>query len=94
METECGTRAEICPLTIHRITSKKYVDASTETLKVVAMEHLTNMGKFIAVGRAENPESISHYPQMFPWLFPYSLGDIREQQHKGLRLMLHIRSFY
>ena len=32
METEDGTRAEICPLTVHGITSEKYVDASTETL--------------------------------------------------------------
>ena len=47
------------------------------------MEQVTSIGKFIAAGRAENPESIwknsSLYPQMFPWLFPYGLGGIREQ---------------
>ena len=88
MEPEDGTRNGICPLTVHGITGEQYVDASTETLKTIALEHLTDMGKFIAIGRAEEPESIwknpTLYPKMFPWLFPYGLGCIGEQQHKGL----------
>ena len=88
MEPEDGTRNGICPLTVHGITGEQYVDASTETLKTIALEHLTDMGKFIAIGCAEEPESIwknpTLYPKMFPWLFPYGLGCIGEQQHKGL----------
>ena len=47
---EDGTRTGICPLTVHKITGEQYANASTETLKTVALDHLTDMGKFIAVG--------------------------------------------
>ena len=87
MESEDGTRFGMCPLTVHGITGEQYANASTETLKAVAMEHLTGMGKLLAIGRAEEPESIwknpSLYPMMFPWLFPYGLGSIGDQRHKG-----------
>ena len=87
MESEDGTRFGMCPLTVHGITGEQYANASTETLKAVAMEHLTGMGKFLAIGHAEEPESIwknpSLYPMMFPWLFPYGLGSIGDQRHKG-----------
>lgn len=86
-ELDDGTVSGLCPLTVHGITGEQYADASTETLKTVAMEHLTDMGKFLAVGRAENPESTwknpALYPQMFPWLFPYGLGGVGDERHKG-----------
>ena len=88
MESEDGTRNGICPLTVHGITGKQYVDKSTETLKTIALEHLTDVGKFLAIGFAEEPESIwknpSLYPKMFLWLFLYGLGHIGDQQHEGL----------
>ena len=86
-EVDDGTTTGICPLTVHGITGEQYANASTQVLKVVAMEHLTDMGRFLAVGRREEPEGIwqnpALYPQMFPWLFPYGLGGIGDQRHKG-----------
>ena len=54
MESEDGTRNGICPLTVHGITGEPYVDASTETLNTIALEHLTDKGKLLAIGCAED----------------------------------------
>lgn len=87
-ELEDGTRSGECSLTVHGLTGEQYADASPQALKAIALDHLDNMGKIVAVGRAEKPESIWHnpalYPQMFPWLFPYGLGGIGESFHKGV----------
>ena len=86
-EVDDGTTTGICPLTVHGITGEQYANASTQVLKMVAMEHLTDMGQFLAVGHSEEPEGIwqnpALYPQMFPWLFPYGLGGNGDQRHKG-----------
>ena len=43
--------------------------------------------RYLAVGHREELEGIwqnpALYPQMFPWLFPYGLGGIGGQRHKG-----------
>ena len=80
MEAKDGTADGMCPLTVHGITGEQYANASTERLKTIAMEHLTDMGKFIAFGHQSEPETVWQnpglYPQMFPWLFPYGLGSV------------------
>ena len=43
-EVDDGTTTGICPLTVHGITGEQYANASTQVLKAVAMEHLTDMG--------------------------------------------------
>jgi len=88
MEEEQGTRGGMCSLTVHGLTGEEYANATTETLKAVALKHLDNMGKIIAMGHAKNPESTWRnpklYPMIFPWLFPYGLGGIGNEIHKGL----------
>ena len=49
MEAEDGTADGMCPLTVHGITGEQYANASPERLKTIAMEHLTDMGKFIVM---------------------------------------------
>ncbi|KZT15076.1 hypothetical protein NEOLEDRAFT_1082060 [Neolentinus lepideus HHB14362 ss-1] len=72
----------------------------------LAIKHLTSAGKVMAVGHAEEPESLYNntqlHPQMFPWLFPYGLGglcnangykSIVEKLHKHQLLMYHDKRF-
>jgi hypothetical protein len=88
MEQEQGTREGMCSLTVHGLTGEEYANATTKTLKAIALKHLDNMGKIIAMGHAKNPESTWRnpklYPMIFPWLFPYGLGGIGNEIHKGL----------
>ena len=60
---------------------------STNALKIKALQHLNNEGKFLAIGHAAKAETIWNnsqlYPQMFPWLFPYGLGGIGQLCHRG-----------
>jgi len=87
MEADDSTANGMCPLTVHGITDEQYANASTERLKTIAMEHLTDMGKFIAFGRQSEPETVWQnpglYPQMFPWLFPYGLGSVEINDTKA-----------
>ena len=56
-------------------------------MKAIALKHLTDNKKIIAVGHHKNPESIYNnpqlFPQMMPWLFPYGLGGIGNKLQKG-----------
>ncbi|KAJ6598815.1 hypothetical protein B0H10DRAFT_1728551, partial [Mycena sp. CBHHK59/15] len=74
--------------------------------KAKALSHLKSKGKTLGVGQAEEPESMYHnlhlYPQMFPWLFPYSYSGfgypvhkkvLSEKAHKGHLLMYHGKRF-
>lgn len=63
MEANDGTRIGICPLTVHGLTGEQYVNESTETLKIIVMEHLTGMGKFVAIGHAEELKKIHPFTQ-------------------------------
>ena len=87
MDEEDGTREGLCSLTVHGITGEEYANATPEALKAIALDHLDNMGKIMAIGHNSNPESIWRnpllYPQMFPWLFPYRLGGISHDRQKG-----------
>ncbi|KAJ7122508.1 hypothetical protein C8R43DRAFT_1090758 [Mycena crocata] len=55
-------------------------------IKAVALQHLTNKGSMLGIGRADDPESMYHnvtaYPGMFPWLFPYGKGGIGHSEHR------------
>ncbi|TFK51924.1 hypothetical protein OE88DRAFT_1608708, partial [Heliocybe sulcata] len=99
---EEGTETGPCPLVVHGVTGTQLYSKSIKALKALAMKHLTSSGKVMAVGHAEEPESMYNnpqlYPQMFPWLFPYGLGGlgnvncsskISEKLHKQQLLMYH-----
>jgi hypothetical protein len=52
-------------------------------LKSVSWNHLLKGGTALGIGRSNEPESIFKnpqlYPQAFPWLFPYGLGGVENQ---------------
>jgi len=106
MELENGTEEGMCPFTVHTLTSEEYDTTRPDILKAVAMKHLDDGGKVLAIGHSKDPQSICKnpqlYPQMFPWLFPYGLGGIGHErqkhklsdiEHKWHLLMYHDKHF-
>ncbi|TFK55360.1 hypothetical protein OE88DRAFT_1608444, partial [Heliocybe sulcata] len=99
---EEGSTSRPCPLVVHGVTGSQLHTQTMKSLKATALKHLLSGGKIMAVGHAENPESLYNnphlYPQMFPWLFPYGLGGIgntnyykkiSETAHKHCLLMYY-----
>jgi len=74
-------------LTVHGITGKNYTELLIHALKALAILHLQQGGKILAIGREDVPETIWNnsqlYPMIFPWLFPYGLGGVKLKSHKG-----------
>ncbi|TFK53515.1 hypothetical protein OE88DRAFT_1606507, partial [Heliocybe sulcata] len=66
---EEGTTAGPCPLVVHGVTGTQLYSKSIKALKALAMKHLTTSGKVMAVGHAEQPESIYNNPQLYPQMF-------------------------
>jgi len=87
IDHEAGTETEKCPFVIHGLTGEEYSAKSTKALKALALKHLTSDGKILAIGHAQEPESIYKnsqlFPQMMPWLFPYGLGGIGNSNIQG-----------
>src|SRR6266700_3149648 len=87
MEDETGTENGLCPFVVHGLTGEDYSTKSLKALKAIALKHLTDNKKIMAVGHQKNPESIYNnpqlFPQMMPWLFPYGLGGIGNKLQKG-----------
>jgi hypothetical protein len=79
MDVKDGTEGD-CAFTVHGLTGQDLTIMTTNAIKIRALHHLNSEGKILAIGHAQEPESIWHnpqlYPQMFPWLFPYGLGGI------------------
>jgi hypothetical protein len=101
-ELEDGVEKGPCPFVVHGIAADKLDTKTTRELKAIALKHLNNGGKVLAVGRADKPESMydnpSLYPQMFPWLFPYGHGGLdpkvlAENIHKRWLLMYYDKRF-
>ncbi|KAH7918707.1 hypothetical protein BV22DRAFT_993513, partial [Leucogyrophana mollusca] len=95
-EQNDGTDEGPCPFVVHGITGQEYNDLPLRSLKALALRHLQEGGKVLAIGHEADPESLYNnpqlYPQMFPWLFPYGLGGIGAPSHKGkLSNMRHKR---
>jgi hypothetical protein len=85
---EHGTSSGECTFAVHGLTGAEYSGASMATIIGVAMQHLTNKGSMLGVGRNDVPESmysnVKAYPGMFPWLFPYGKGGIGHAAHKNI----------
>jgi hypothetical protein len=85
-DTEYGTETGECLFSVHGLTGEEYASATMSTLKVVALEHITRNGGILGIGRSEKPvsmyDSVSTYPSMFPWLFPYGKGGIGHPKHR------------
>ena len=93
-----------CPFLGHGLTRDQVKTSSVEILKGIALRHWDNKGGALLISHSENPLSIqvynnpNLYAQMFPWLFPYSLGGIgstnlSDKLHKHLLLMYHDKHF-
>lgn len=83
---EHGTTDGECTFAVHGLTAAEYSIAPISAIKAAALQHLTQKGDMLAIGRSDVPESMYHnvraYPGMFPWLFPYGMGGIGHAAHK------------
>ena len=72
------TEQGLSSFAVSGLTGDQYHPKDIKTLKAKALTHLKEKGKPLGVGQAKEAESlypnIQLHPQMFPWLFPYSLG--------------------
>ena len=101
-EEEEGTEEGECAFAVHGLTGETLNSMSPNAMKVLALRHLNNNGKVLAVGHSDKLESMWNnpqlYPQMFLWLFPYGLGgvgasNISHKEHKRHLLMYHDKRF-
>ena len=101
-EIEDGTEEGECSFSVHGLTGEAIDTMTTNAIKAIALRHLNNGGKMLAVGHSDKFESMWNnpqlYPQMFPWLFPYGLGgigttDLSDKEHKRHLLMYHDKRF-
>lgn len=103
MEIEDGAESGECPFTVHGLTGEMLNTMSVNSIKAMALRHLNNNGKILAVGQSSKYETMYDnpqlYPQMFPWLFPYGTGGIgtsstiSESAHIKFLLMYHDKRF-
>ena len=86
-DLEDGTSDGACPFVVHSLTGEELVTKSLKALIAIAVDHMEQNRKVLAIGHEADPQSIYHnpslYPKMFPWLFPYGLGGIGNTAHKG-----------
>ena len=79
-DLEDGVEFNNCPIIVHSLSGEQLSTMSLKALTAVALKHLTDRGKILAIGHSSQPESIYNnsqlYPKMFPWLFPYGLRGI------------------
>ena len=101
-EPEDGTDNGECSFTVHGLTGDTLDTMSTNTTKAMALRHLNNEGKILAIGHGNEFESMWNnpqlYPQMFPWLFPYgtrgiSATNLSDKELKKWLLMYHDKRF-
>ena len=89
-EVDDGTTTGICPLTVHGIMGEQYANASTQVLEVVAMERLTDMGRFLAVGKSQkvSGKTLHYILKYFPGFSYMVLEGLVTRDTKEQCLML------
>lgn len=65
-----GTDSGECSFTVHGLTGDTLDVMTTNTIKAMALCHLNNEGKILAVGHSKEFESIWNNPQLYPQMFP------------------------
>ena len=102
MDNEDGVEDGDCVFTVHGLTGEALNTMTPNAIKAMALRHMNNNGKMLAVGHSSKLQSIWNnpqlYPQMFPWLFPFGLGGIgttslSDKEHKRHLLMYHDKRF-
>ncbi|KAF9460482.1 hypothetical protein BDZ94DRAFT_1223103 [Collybia nuda] len=69
-EGDIGTETGMCPFVVHGLTGEEYSTKSIKAIKAIALKHLTDKGKVLAIGHASEAESIYSNPQLFPQMLP------------------------
>ena len=101
-EVDDGVATGECPFIVHGLTGVQLETKTIDAQKAIALQHWSNKGKALAIGRSPHAESIYDnpglYPQLFPWLFPYGHGGIgsallSHKEHKRHLLMYHDKRF-
>lgn len=99
-EEEDGVQDGQCPFIVHGLFGQDIATQTSEEVKLLALQYYENNGKYLSIGRSNQPQSIYNnptlYPSMFSWLFPYGLGGIgsttvslSSARHKRRLLMYH-----
>ena len=82
-EPEDGTDSGKCSFTVHGLTGDMLDTMTTNTIKEMALHHLNNEGKILAIGHSKNFESMWNNPQL---CFPgFSLWYGRYWCYKSIR---------
>ncbi|KAJ7764473.1 hypothetical protein B0H14DRAFT_2205750, partial [Mycena olivaceomarginata] len=63
---EHGTADGEGTFAVHGLTGAEYSTASMSTIKAVALQHLTQKGDMLAIGRSDVPESMYHNVMAYP----------------------------
>lgn len=69
-EPEDGVESSEYPIIIHGLNGEELSTMSLKALTAVALKHLTEGGKMLAIGHSSEPESIYNNPQLYPKMFP------------------------
>ncbi|KAK0215691.1 hypothetical protein IW262DRAFT_1277336 [Armillaria fumosa] len=97
-----GTDEGQCPMVVHGLIGEELPTFDIKTQKSMAAKHFKGNNGVLAIGHAEQPESIynnpSLYSSMFPWLFPYGMGSIGDTNlsdpaHRCWLMMYHDKRF-
>ncbi|KAJ7137595.1 hypothetical protein C8R43DRAFT_838318, partial [Mycena crocata] len=68
-DTERGTSNGACTFAVHGLTGPEYASATMSTIKAVALQHLTNKGEMLGIGRAPDPASMYNHEHAYPGMF-------------------------
>ena len=109
LDEDGGMEKGDCPFIVHGLTGKTLEHLGKirpYEITARAVEHFKSGGKVLGIGQSKEPETLYNnpklYPQMFPWLFPYGLGGVRnihgsmpvsEEKRKMQLLMYHDKRF-
>lgn len=91
-----GTEDGECSFAISGLTGEELDGMSEQEKKLFALKALRDSEPVVAYGRSSKPESIYNNPHlytgMFPWLFPYGIGGLKNSLiKKELGRAPHIR---
>jgi hypothetical protein len=87
LEEKEGTETRMCLFVVHGLTGEEYLTKSIKSIKAIALKHLKDNKKILAIGHSNELQLIYSNPQLFPqmmlWLFPYRLGGIGNSLIQG-----------
>jgi hypothetical protein len=91
-----------CPFVVHGLVGDSTEAMTSKQLKAIALCHFNENRPFLHIPSSQKPASIYNnirlYPQMFPWLFPYGLGNLgsgplSESEHRRYLLNYFDKQF-